>query len=175
MNRCNSCTKCNKKGQVWTADAMIGLMLFVVVLIIVVKVAFSMYPSQAHIVVYRDAVHLSDALLSQGYPVNWTATEVMLPGIAENNRINTTQLSNFKALDYYRAKTLMHTTSDFLFFIKNSTGIINTGQCVYGYNITTNANCEPMLDTIKYDNLAKIDRLVIYNSTVVVMTIYAWN
>jgi len=165
----------NKNGQVWTTDFIIGLLLFILVALLTIKVAFSMYPTQDHIIVYRDAVHLSDAILSRGYPLNWTAADVILPGIANNNRINNTQLLAYKSLEYGKAKTLLHVTSDYIFFIHNDTNIINTGQCVYGYNLTTDANCEPMLNTIEYDNLAKIDRMVIYNSTVVIMTVYAWN
>jgi len=167
--------KKNKKGQVWTTDFIIGLILFIIVLLLMIKLAFSMYPSQDHIVVYRDAVHLSGALLSPGYPKNWNSSDVLMPGIAENNRINNTKLMTYSDLEYGKAKTLLHVTTDYIFFIQNSTGIINTGRCVYGYNISTDANCTPLLDTINYENLAKIDRMVIYNSTVVILTIYAWN
>jgi len=158
-------------------DFIIGLMLFVVMVLISVKIIFDMYPSQDSIIVYRDAVHLSDNLLSAGYPSNWTGdlTSVVLPGIAENNRINNTKLAQFKNIDYYRAKTLMHVTSDYIFFIRNSTNIVNTGQCIYGYNLATDANCNPILTTKQYDNLARIDRVVIYNSTVMLMTVYTWN
>jgi hypothetical protein len=167
--------KNSKKGQVWTIDFIIGLMLFIIVSLLTIKVAFSMYPSQQHIIVYRDAVHLSDALLSPGYPMNWTSSDVLLPGIASNNRINNTKLSAYRSLDYEKAKTLLHVTSDYIFFIQNRTSIMNTGQCVYGYNISTNVNCSPLLSTINYENLARIDRMVIYNSTVVILTVYAWN
>jgi hypothetical protein len=164
-----------KNGQIWTTDFVIGLLLFMLVVLITVKVAFTMYPSQKHIEVYRDAVHLSDALLSQGYPSNWTTSNVLIPGIAENNRINNTKLLAMTNLNYSTAKTLLHITSDYLFFIKNSTAIINTGQCVYGYNIGTDADCNPILTGLNYDDLVKIERLVIYNSTVVIMTVYTWD
>ena len=149
-------------------------MLFLFVLLITVKVVFMMTPSQDSIMVYRDAVHLSDAILSQGYPTNWTASDVLLPGIAENNRINNGKLSQISGLNYSTAKTLLHVTSDYIFFIRNDTDIINTGKCVYGYNVPTNANCTPILSTLNYENLAKVDRIVIYNSTVEILTVYAW-
>jgi len=166
----------NKKhGQVWTVDFIGGLLLFTLVIIITIKVAFTMAPSQDTIIVYRDAVHLSDALLSQGYPSNWTKENVLLPGIAENNRIDNTKLEEIKELNYSTVKTLLHVTSDYIFFIRNDANIINTGQCVYGYNVPVNANCTPILSGLHYDNLAKVDRIVIYNSIVVIMTVYAWN
>jgi hypothetical protein len=167
----------NKKGQVWTTDFIIGMLLFIMMLFVSVRIIFNMYPSTDGTTVYRDAVHLSDNLLAQGYPINWTEDldSVVIPGIAENNRIDNFKLSRFKDLDYYRAKTLMHVTSDYAFFISNKTGIINTGQCIYGYNLSVDANCTPILTTVQYDTLARIDRVVIYNSSVVIMTIYAWN
>jgi hypothetical protein len=165
----------SRKGLVWTTDFLIGLMLFIIMVFIAVKIVQDMFPSQSHITVYRDAIYLSDNLLSEGYPWNWTDSDVILPGIAENNRINITKLSNFTKIDYYHAKTLLHVMSDFIFFIRNDTSVINTSQCTYGYNITVDENCTPILTGISYDNLARIDRLIIYNSHVLTMTVYAWD
>ncbi|MGV8172274.1 MAG: hypothetical protein ACP5OA_06300 [Candidatus Woesearchaeota archaeon] len=156
-------------------DFIIGIILFILIIFVALKIMSDMYPSEEYITVYRDAVHLSDRLLSEGYPLDWNTTTVILPGIAENNRINLTKLSLFKELDYYHAKTLMHVTSEYIFFIRNSTGIINISQCTYGYDIITDENCTPILDTINYNNLARIDRFVLYNSTVVSLIIYSWN
>jgi hypothetical protein len=169
--------KKNKNGQVWTLDFMIGLVLFILMIIISVKIIFDMYPSQDNMIVYRDAIYLSDNLLSEGYPSNWSENinNLILPGIAKNNRINNTKLSQFKDLDYNHVKTLMHVTSDYVFFIHNSTNIINTGQCVYGYPLTTDINCTPILTTNNYENLVRVDRIILYNSTVMMMTIYAWH
>ena len=166
----------NKKnrGQVWTMDFVIGIMLFMIVVFLAVKIILTVYPTENHIQVYRDAVHLSDNLLSEGYPQDWNTTNVILPGIASNNRINNTKLDLFKGIEYQRVKTLLHVTSDFVFFISNSTTTINTGQCLYGYNLSTEINCKPILTTVKYDTLARIDRMVIYNSTVYTLTVYAW-
>ncbi len=164
-----------KNGQVWTIDFLVGLTLFIIVSLITVKIAISAYPSQDNIQVYRDAVHLSDALLSQGYPINWDTNTVLLPGMGYNNRIDTTLLVKFSDLDYYRTKTLLHVDSDYIFFIHNGTNVLTGERCVYGYNITTDVNCTPLLTTIDYANLAKIDRLIIYNSSVAIMTVYTWN
>jgi len=131
--------------------------------------------SQDHVIVYRDAVYLSDNLLSEGYPSNWTNESVILPGIAENNRINSTRLSEFKTLDYHRAKTLLHVTSDFVFFIRNATNIINISECTYGYSLTHDENCTPLFTGVSYENLVRVDRIILYNSTVMTMTVYAWN
>ncbi len=165
----------NRKGQIWTTDFIIGLMLFLFAVLLGVKIIFDMQPSQEHIDVYRDCLYISDNLLSAGYPTDWNDTNVILPGIAENNRVNLTKLSQFNDLEYYRTKNLLHTTSDFAFIIHNSTTVINTGQCVYGYNLTVDENCTVSFDGLEYDDLMRIDRTIIFNSTVMVMTVYAWD
>jgi hypothetical protein len=163
------------KGQVWTLDFIIGLMLFIIVVLLSISMIRDIYPSQKKVDVYHDAIYVSDSLLDAGYPKNWTESDVILPGIAGNNRINETKLALFDNLDYYRAKTLLHIESDFIFFIKNTTDTINISGCVHGYNLTTDADCNPILSDLDYEDLAKIDRMVIYNSTVMVMTVYVWN
>jgi len=176
-NKKNHKSLLKKRGQVWTADFIIGMLLFMLMLFISIKIIFSIYPSTEDTVVYRDAVHLSDGLLGEGYPANWEndPNSVVMPGIAENNRINQNKLSKFEKIDYYRAKTLMHITSDYVFFIRNGTTVINTGQCIYGYNLSVDSNCMPILTSEHYDTLSRIDRVVIYNSTVTMLTIYTWN
>lgn len=164
-----------KKAQVWTMDFLAGLMLFIIITLITVKVVYSLYPSQDHIAVYRDAVHTTDVLLSKGYPINWTNDTVLLPGISYNNRIDKRLLFNFSEIDYFQSKALLQIKSDYIFFIQNSTQIINTSRCVYGYPIETHANCTPILTSISYENLVKINRLIIYNSSVMQLTVYVWN
>jgi hypothetical protein len=156
-------------------DFIIGLLLFIIIVLICAKLMLNTYSSNTHLVLYRDAVHLSDNLLSYGYPTNWTSSLVILPGIAGNNRINTTQLEEFDKLEYSHTKNLMHVTSDYIFFIRNSTSIVNINQCTHGHNISVDANCNPIMSSIAYNDLVRVDRLVLYDSKVVTLTIYAWD
>jgi len=166
----------NKKGQVWTVDFILGLVLFILTLILGIKIILDTYSPTEYNKTYRDAVHLSDAIVSSGYPSGWDSSNVVIPGVAENNRINTTKLDQFSDLNYSRAKSLLHVQADFIFFIRNSTHTIDTGECIYGFNLSTHANCTPiLLDSTEYENLVKLDRTVIYNSTIMVMTFYVWD
>ena len=167
-------TQRNKRGQVWTVDFILGLMLFLFTIIVVIKILFSIAVPDTYEPVYRDAIYLSDKLLSTGYPQNWTTNNVVIPGIANQNRIDVSRLSKYSQIDYLESKTLMHLTSDYIFFFRNSTSIINTGQCIYGYNLSVDGNCNPLITTVKYDNIMHIDRIVIYNSTPMIMTLYVW-
>lgn len=165
----------NKRGQVWSTDFIVGLMLFLFVILVSTKILMDMGLNTDDSYVYRDAVYISGSLLSAGYPTNWTNETVIIPGIADDNRLNLTHLSHFQNLTYEKTTQLLHIKSDYIFFIRNSTNILNISQCVYGYNLTTDENCTPILSTEKYARLVTIDRLIIYNSTVATMTVYAWD
>ena len=165
----------SRRGLVWTTDFIIGLVLFIMVVLLSIKILSGLSSPQDHVTVYRDAVSVSENLLSGGYPLNWTNDTVILPGIAEDNRINVTKLEGFTAINYYRTKTLFHVTSDFAFFVRNATTIINATRCIYGYNLSTDENCTPSLAGIEYDTLVRIDRIVLYDSKVMTMTVYAWD
>jgi hypothetical protein len=183
--------KLGSRGQVWTMDFLVGIMLFILALIIAAPMMLNLYPSQDYSNVYRDAIYLSDNLLSEGYPSNWTVNDVVLPGIAPNNRLDPQKLFELNSLEYARLKTVFHIDSDFIVFIKNTTSdnnIINitasyngnnVSQCIFGYNVSISSNstvsCTPLLNTLSYENLVRVDRIIIYNSKVVTMTLYAWN
>jgi len=69
----------------------------------------------------------------------------------------------------------MHEDSDFVFFIHNGTTVINTTRCVYGYSLNITSGCEPVLNGLGYEDLSRVDRIVLYDSKVVTLTVYAWN
>ena len=163
------------KGQVWTLDFFIVLGLLIAVIFIILKILLSLSLANAQSPTYDDAVHISSELLTVGYPKNWTNETVIIPGIAESNRINATKLTEYKKLSYDNTKMLYHVSSEYLFFFTNGTKIINYSGCTYGYPITTDENCTPIMSAIDYDDLSKIDRIVVLDNKVVGMTVYAWN
>lgn len=142
----------------------------------------SMEESQEYDSLYRDTVHLSNNLINPGYPENWNSSTVIIPGIAQNNRINLTKLEEFNNMSYSRTKTLFQISHEYIFFFENASGIINvtideTGQtkCMFGYAISVNSTCDPQLELIDYENLIKIKRVAIYNSTLVTLVVYQWS
>jgi len=135
----------------------------------------NLVPSEDYDNLYRQTSQLSSSLVSSGHPVDWNASSVIIPGIADNNRINSTKLNRFDNLNYGKGKVLLHTTNEYIFYFKNKTSIINYSKCVRGYNISTNNNCEPDFTNVSVSNLVKFERLVILNSTLVSMVVYSWN
>jgi len=174
----------NKKSQVWSIDFIAGLLIFVSVMVISINLISSMENPGNYEALYRDAVHLSDALITDGSPSDWSnnINSTVIPGLMVANSTNRLDLVKLAALDkldnnisYARTKTLFHITGDYMFFFKNSTSSIKILQCIHGYKLTYNpVTCVPSLDSTKYDDLIKIDRILIYNSTLVTMEIYVW-
>jgi hypothetical protein len=164
----------NRKGQVWTTDFLIGLGLFIIIIFVVLKVLMGMNITDEKPKTYDDAVHLSSQLLTQGYPKNWTNNTVIMPGIAKDNRINITKLDEYSKIPYEQTKLLYHISSEYIFFFTNGTHVLNITKCIQGYPVAVDAECNPLLDSVSYSDLSKIDRIVLLNETTMRMTIYAW-
>ena len=168
----------NRKSQIWSMDFFSGLVIFIVVILISVRILFSMTTPDSYELLYRDSIHLSSSLLGPGYPIQWNRSTVIVPGLIffnGTNRIDPGKLIEFDSIDYERSKSLLHLSNEYIFFFRNSTSVINISRCVRGYPIYTNGKCEPDLGSIKYSDLVKIERIVIYNSSLVTMTIYMWH
>lgn len=154
-----------------------GLALFLIVIFIMLKVLFSMNIIPEKSPTYTDAVHLSSQLVTAGYPSNWTNSTpdpVIIPGIAEDNRVDANKLLEYNLIGYDRTKMLFHISSDYIFFFSNGTHVINLSQCTYGHPIATDSECNPIFSNFVYSDLSKINRIVVYNNTIMRLTVYAW-
>lgn len=165
----------NRKGQGFTIDYIVGLIIFIFLVVVAAKLFIDIIPDTGYETTYKNNIFLADTLLDNGYPDNWNSSTVILPGIADNQvRINSTLLSRFQNLSYSRTKTLFHIESEYMFFFQNSSGILNLSSCVYGYPAPVDENCTFTLDADTYDHLTKIKRLVIVDGRVAEMYVYVW-
>lgn len=168
--------KNNKQGQVFTLDFIMGLGGFIVVLIVSMSLFIDIVPSASYETAYRDNLYLATTIIQEGFPTNWNASSVILPGITNDHRLNLTLLNRYDNINYSHTKTLYHITSDYLFFFANSTSILNiSGVCTHGYNIAVNATCNPQLDTLDYDHFLTTERLVVHQGKIIRMYIYTWD
>ncbi len=165
-----------KKGQMFTIDFILGMVGFIFLLLLAVKILISIIPVAGYEDLYRDNIYISDQLVDSGYPTNWDNTTVIISGLTDAYDINLTKLSQFDAMNYNRTKTMFHVTNEYLFYFKNLTDVLNISSCMHGYplahNITT---CELNLSSITYDNLVQTTRLVAYNASLVQLVVYSWN
>jgi hypothetical protein len=165
-----------KKAQVWTIDFIIALIIFIMLVLVAFRLLASADFYDTFEPFYRESISLSESLISSGKPSSWNSTNVIIPGIANNNRINESKLLEFDKISYSNTKSLFHISADYLFYFRNATNILNiSGRCSRGYNVTTTASCEPNILNLTYSNFLRMDRIVIINSSIIRMVIYTWS
>ena len=167
-----------KKGQVWTLDFIMSLIVFVGLIILAINLLEFENPrtqNKEYQERQMEADYISNMLLTTGIPVDWNETNVLVPGITENQRINLTKLDMFDELDYQKKKSLLQVKGDFLFFFENSSDTINKTKCFRGYDEDMYESCELNLSKLNYDDLAKTERIIILDSELVNLVIYVWS
>jgi hypothetical protein len=104
------------RGQVFTTDFIIGLLL---TLAAVLSVVF-LLPTDD--VAFSDDGERIAVLMTEGVPANWNNTTVIVPGFLSNDRFNETKIAAFAALPEAKQKQLLGIRSDYsITFTMNGT------------------------------------------------------
>jgi hypothetical protein len=185
--------KKNRKAQVWISDYTMSLLLFIIALIIAVKIIINNFGANtAFIDLKADAAKISDTLLSEGFPADWTNESVLRPGILTGERLNSTKVYNAMNMSYTTLGPKFQTRYDFIVIFQDKNDDMiefndssdSDSKCVIGspevsinsVGSAPNLDCHNLeLDSIDYDDLVTLTRLVVYDSTIVKMVVYAWN
>lgn len=106
-----------KRAQGWGFDIIIASTLFLFAIILFYQYSLN-YSSENEEIIQSlsyDGNIIGNSLLSEGYPKNWNATNVITPGILSDNKINNTKLELFYnlSLDYNKSKSLFNTRFDY--------------------------------------------------------------
>ncbi|MDO8740016.1 MAG: hypothetical protein Q7J54_00390 [Candidatus Woesearchaeota archaeon] len=183
----------NKKAQTWYGDFMIAIALFAITMIIYYQYASSISVENKNAIkdLLLDAKAISSSLIEEGYPANWSTFDVNRIGITDGNyRLKQSKIDSFAALDYSRSKFLLGISSDYFVFFEDKYGnvprlnetcgigspqvtieVVNiTGPWVVG-----NAKCLVNMSNTMAKNIAKVERIVLYNSSLLKMVVYSWN
>ncbi len=120
--------------------------------------------------IVADAKVISSYLVSEGYPTDWTVSNVTVIGLMEKNqKLSATKLAQFSQLattDYEETRDLFSTRHDYFVFIENKDG---EKQAINGVNwIGKNYSIDNPA------NLVKVYRFVYYNSTILRLGLYVW-
>lgn len=150
------------RGQAWSFDLMIGVTIFVAALSLLFFYSINYKAETEDILnaMQYDGNAAADILLSEGYPQNWNQTNVIVPGILSNNRINENKLRNFSKIIYEKQRSLMHTSYNFCFNFSDSLPT-DMPSCIGQYNNNPN-------------NLFLISRIVIYQNKSSMLNLYIW-
>jgi len=185
--------KLGKKSQVWISDYTIGLLLFTLSAIIAAKIVINSFSANtAFIELKSDASKISELLLTEGYPADWNegnSTDIIRAGLLSEKRLDpdkVSKLMNRSYINYTSLKPRLQTKYDFLVTFENTgSGLIEfNGLCaiandsVINDHISMNASnisdCLSPIFDFKFNNMVKLNRLVVYNSAVKRMVVYVW-
>lgn len=116
-----------KKTQIWYLDFILGLSIFFLILIFVFNFILQQN-NQNDDKLKKEAEKISNYLVSEGLPKNWTIENVSIIGLAKENEIDINKLEMFGnlSINYTYVKGLFGIENDFVvFFEDNSDNIIN--------------------------------------------------
>jgi hypothetical protein len=106
-----------KRAQAWGFDLMIGLTIFVIGLLAFYLFIINIEPEKNTFKdLKNDGEKISNDLLSEGYPTQWSQDNVRTIGLISKERINETKLEYFYNLslnDYQKAKSILGTNFNF--------------------------------------------------------------
>ena len=158
-----------RKAQVWYTDFMVGVLIFsIVVISYFYYVEHTEYSDDALMgALVSEAKSLSSYLITEGYPQNWTATNVSVVGLTDGNyRINEDKLDDFNSWGYEERRGYLHTTKDYYLYLE------------YVNGTRFNEKCEdPGAGCVAWNSsyyLVQNTRLLIYNSEIVKLVMYIY-
>jgi len=126
----------NSKAQAWFMDFAISLLLFAFTIVVYLSYTnnFQQQDQSELNNMLSDANSVSSSLVLSGYPTNWDNRTVIRIGIADDQKINSTKIKNFKQLNYSLSKKDFATTFDyFVFFVNDKNEVMNVyGVCGVG-------------------------------------------
>ena len=157
-------TLMNKKSQAWGLDLFVAITIFLLGLIGAYIYAINFLNESQEILesLYSEGTYISDLILSEGVPSNWTLGDVRIPGILSNKKINQTKLDNFYQIDYDELKNLLNAKNEFYF---NFSNMEVSGQPIEGIG---NPPSNP-------ENMLQIERFTIYKNKPIKFTLFIWN
>ena len=165
----------NKSAQTWIFDYLAAFLMFFFLLIISISLLSSIDAKSDYEDISREVDLVSSALMSEGFPINWSSSSVILPGLLKNNRLDYDKLAEFDSLGYARSKALLHVRGDYFFYFKDSSGVMNvSGKCVRGYDFT---GCEvPSVSSVapSHTDRAWTERIIVVDSKIVSMVLVVW-
>jgi len=160
--------KNKKRAQAWGIDLFVGTMIFIVgILSFYIYSLNNPYEESAELnSLFYDGKIISQNLFSEGYPKNWTPTNVVVIGILSEKKINETKLEmfyNMSKTDYERTKRIFNTKYEYYFFLSQNMTINSTSVKGIGLEPGTPRDLIEITRLINYKNKAVMAYFQIWN------------
>ncbi|MFH1072697.1 MAG: hypothetical protein V1743_04680, partial [Nanoarchaeota archaeon] len=129
-----------RKGQTWSIDYTIGLLLFLFAIVIGLKIIFNTFQDPTYEYLGKNAYTLMDQFTSEGYPYSWTKDDVLRIGLTTKNTVNITKLNTLYGMDPQATRKYLPTRNTYYLFLEDKDfGIIYyNATCGYGTTDITN-------------------------------------
>lgn len=156
-----------KRAQAWYTDFMVGLLLFLSALAIYYLFQGSLSDNTDTIMedMLSDAKQIANSLVSIGVPENWDRNTVTRIGITDGTqRIDNDKLQEFADIPYNETRSHFRTYFDYVVYFTdgNSSVILPNNSTYIGQ------------ESAGPEFLVTVDRLLIYNSSLVKMEVRVW-
>ncbi|MBX4196282.1 hypothetical protein KW805_01715 [Candidatus Pacearchaeota archaeon] len=157
-----------KKAQAWGMDLMIAGIIFITAIIALYLYSLN-YSNEGEEILKElqsDGETMASLLLSEGAPVDWNITSVIVPGISSANKINDTKLGYLYTLsvnNYTRTQLMLNTKYNYFIFF--STPMVIQGNTVSGIGMNTSSP----------SNLITITHYTSYQNKLATMYVQLWN
>jgi hypothetical protein len=168
----------NKRAQSWYIDFILGALIFTGAFFLMLKYMPSSNNSLFDATL--DAEILSDVMISEGLPKNWTedTNNIIKLGLTTGGKIDGDKWSNLSSLNYKKAKDLIPVSADFLIYLTyvNGTKIqVNNGPIFIGKDgMNESVTDENIVELFDPDSIVSLDRYVAYEGKIVIMNVIVW-
>lgn len=170
----------NKKSQVWLSDYTLSMLLFALAALIAVKIIINSFSATTDFQDLKsESAKISEILLSEGFPADWTNDTVIRPGLLTGKRLDETKVihaMNNTYINYTFLKFMLQAKHEFaVVFESPNDGLINFSNsfCVIG-NSSVSLDCLNVSFNFNYHDMVQLNRLVVYNSSIVRMVVFIW-
>jgi len=153
-----------RKAQHWYPDLILGLFIFSVAVLVFFQYMNNTSNNEEQVLdnIIIDGKIISNMLLQQGHPVNWTQNNVERIGISTgNSELNTSKLILFKNLtekNYSKTKTLLGTSYNYGIIFLNTSGDPRwIGGYTFGspeFNVSISTSGRMMHDKVNDNDLS---------------------
>ena len=169
-----------KKAQIWGFDMMMAsiILVFGIFVFYFYALNYSGDSSDKIDSLFYDAEIVSEKILSEGYPPYWNSTNVIVPGILTDGRIDQTKLELFYNMtetsiggDFDEMRMLLNTKYNFWFTISGTENFEirqATGDPIDIEGIGREYSSEDVANLVKYS------RVVIYHNRTKSIDFYMW-
>jgi hypothetical protein len=154
------------KAQVLMFDLMVSVGIFLTAVVLFIFLSDNMTSEGNDFdSLVQNAEAISSSLLSQGEPSDWSYANVSVIGFTdESYKLNLTKVSRLFNMSRENSSRLFGANSNFAIFFKNSTHVLNFGNCTYGNTNLFIQNVSPKIcgnfSINASEHLVSIERLL---------------